>query len=36
MTTRDELDEIAAAWREWAATPDGWFAILHGEILCVA
>ena len=22
-----------AAWRAWAATPDGWFAVLHGEVL---
>lgn len=29
-----ELDDISAAWREWAAQDDGWFAILHGEVLC--
>ena len=23
-----------AAWRRWAADPDGWFAVLHGEVLC--
>jgi hypothetical protein len=28
------LMEIAAAWRRWAAHPDGWFGLLHGEILC--
>ena len=28
-----ELDEIAAAWRAWAAAPDAWFAVLHGEVL---
>jgi len=31
---RRELDEIASAWRDWAAAPDGWLAIPHGEILC--
>lgn len=31
-----QLDEISAAWREWAASPDGWLAIPHGEILCRA
>jgi ubiquinone/menaquinone biosynthesis C-methylase UbiE len=31
-----ELARIAAGWREWAAAPDGWLAILHGEILCRA
>jgi SAM-dependent methyltransferase len=29
-----ELRDISAAWREWAATDDGWFAIVHGEIRC--
>jgi ubiquinone/menaquinone biosynthesis C-methylase UbiE len=29
-----ELDEMAAAWRAWAGAPDGWFASLHGEVLC--
>jgi SAM-dependent methyltransferase len=33
---RDELDRIAAGWRAWAASPDGWIAILHGEILARA
>lgn len=28
-----ELATIAAAWRNWAEQPDGWFAVLHGEIL---
>lgn len=32
--TRTDLERISAGWREWAAAPDGWFAILHGEILC--
>ena len=24
---------MADAWRTWAATPDAWFAVLHGEVL---
>ncbi len=28
-----ELEGIADAWREWAAHPDGWISVLHGEIL---
>jgi ubiquinone/menaquinone biosynthesis C-methylase UbiE len=28
-----ELAAIAGAWRRWAASPDGWFAVLHGEVL---
>jgi SAM-dependent methyltransferase len=29
-----DLSRISRAWREWAATPDGWFVILHGELIC--
>ena len=28
-----ELEAIATAWRTWADRPDGWYAVLHGEIL---
>lgn len=28
-----ELAAIAAAWRRWAEQPDGWYAVLHGEVL---
>lgn len=34
FTTRPELDDLAAAWRQWAAAPSGWFSVLHGELLC--
>jgi hypothetical protein len=34
MATAAELDEISSVWRDWAAAPDGWLAIPHGEILC--
>ncbi len=33
LATPADLTEMAAAWRAWAATPDAWFAVLHGEIL---
>lgn len=33
--TADELAGIAEAWRSWSRQPDGWLAILHGEILCI-
>jgi SAM-dependent methyltransferase len=29
-----DLSRISRAWREWAAAPDGWFVILHGELIC--
>ena len=31
--TADDLDRISAAWRAWAAHPDGWMSLLHGELL---
>jgi SAM-dependent methyltransferase len=34
--TRGDLDRISAGWRAWGGAEDGWFAILHGEILCRA
>jgi ubiquinone/menaquinone biosynthesis C-methylase UbiE len=36
LATRDELDRLAGAWRAWAAQADGWFAVIHGEVLCRA
>lgn len=33
LTDDGELAAIAAAWRHWAEQPDGWFAVLHGEVL---
>ncbi|OBJ08644.1 methyltransferase type 11 [Mycobacterium sp. 1482292.6] len=36
LATGAQLEEISAAWREWAAAQDGWIAIPHGEILCRA
>ncbi|WP_200303111.1 class I SAM-dependent methyltransferase [Streptomyces adelaidensis] len=32
--TVGRLEAISAAWREWGRQEDGWFAVLHGEILC--
>jgi SAM-dependent methyltransferase len=33
VATREELEQCAQAWRDWAAADDGWFAVLHGEVL---
>ena len=30
------LELLADAWREWGAQPDGWFAVMHGEVLARA
>jgi SAM-dependent methyltransferase len=34
--SRADLRDVARAWRDWGAQEDGWFAVLHGEILCRA
>jgi cyclopropane fatty-acyl-phospholipid synthase-like methyltransferase len=34
LASDDELAAIAAAWRRWAAAHDGWFTVVHGEVLC--
>ena len=31
--TSEQLARMSAAWRRWAADEDGWFAVLHGEII---
>jgi 2-polyprenyl-3-methyl-5-hydroxy-6-metoxy-1,4-benzoquinol methylase len=36
FATDTELHEIAEAWRAWAAHPDGWYSVLHAEILARA
>jgi SAM-dependent methyltransferase len=33
LATEAELQEISAGFREWAAAPDAWWAMLHGEVL---
>ncbi|MFJ3924673.1 class I SAM-dependent methyltransferase [Streptomyces sp. NPDC090022] len=34
--TPDRLSAVADAWHAWARSPDAWFSVLHGEILCRA
>jgi SAM-dependent methyltransferase len=31
--TAEDLQRMSEAWHAWTETPDGWFAILNGEIL---
>ncbi len=33
IATADELEQVADGWRRWAEHDDGWFSVLHGEIL---
>jgi hypothetical protein len=36
FATEAELADIARGWRRWAEQDDGWFSVLHGEILARA
>ncbi|WP_248960590.1 methyltransferase domain-containing protein [Sphaerisporangium perillae] len=36
FATRADLERIADGWREWGTADDGWFSVLHGEIICRA
>jgi ubiquinone/menaquinone biosynthesis C-methylase UbiE len=36
FATRADLEGMSVAWRAWSESPDGWFAILHGEIRATA
>jgi ubiquinone/menaquinone biosynthesis C-methylase UbiE len=33
IATPADLESFAQAWREWSAEPDGWFTVLHGEVI---
>ena len=34
--TTADLARVAGGWRSWAEAEDGWFSVLHGEILARA
>lgn len=36
LATEDDLHALSEAWVEWGAADDGWFAVLHGEIIATA
>jgi SAM-dependent methyltransferase len=36
LATEGELADVAAAWRAWAAEPDGVFVVVHGEVIARA
>ena len=36
LATTAELSALADGWRRWAAHDDGWFSVLHGEVLARA
>jgi SAM-dependent methyltransferase len=34
LATAHDLERLARGWRQWAASPQAWFTVLHGELLC--
>ncbi|MGC4173771.1 class I SAM-dependent methyltransferase [Demequina sp.] len=34
LATQADLLEISEGWKRWAADGDGWFSVLHGELIC--
>ena len=34
IADKETLERISEHWREWATREDGWFALMHGEIVC--
>lgn len=34
FATMEELETIAKGWQDWVDDEDGWFTVMHGEILC--
>jgi SAM-dependent methyltransferase len=34
LASRVDLEGIARAWRRWGSAGDGWFVMVHGEVLC--
>jgi hypothetical protein len=36
LATPADLASFAQAWRRWMEEPEGWYAVLHGEIICRA
>ncbi|KAF7724044.1 hypothetical protein EC973_001420 [Apophysomyces ossiformis] len=34
LATQEELKGLAEAWKDWVKHDNGWFSLLHGEIIC--
>jgi SAM-dependent methyltransferase len=36
LASRADLQRLSDGWRRWAAAPDGWFSVLHAELIARA
>ncbi|KAG0257330.1 hypothetical protein DFQ27_005199 [Actinomortierella ambigua] len=34
LATKDDLNMLSKAWRDWIDDENGWFSFLHGEVIC--
>ncbi len=34
FASQEDLERISQAWKNWVACDDGWFAIMHGQMVC--
>jgi SAM-dependent methyltransferase len=34
LASAEDLARLSQGWRRWAASPDAWFVVLHGELIC--
>ncbi|GJJ12946.1 hypothetical protein Clacol_007193 [Clathrus columnatus] len=34
LATPEDLERYSKAWRNWEADEDGWFSMIHGEVIC--
>ena len=34
LASQEELDGMAQGWRRFVEDDDGWFSVLHAEIIC--
>ena len=34
FATREDLEGMSQGWKDWIADDDGWFGVLHGQIIC--
>lgn len=32
--TQEDLESWSTAWKNWVEAEDGWFALMHGEVIC--
>lgn len=34
FATQEDIESMSKAWRQWSTEEDGWFGMMHGEVVC--